>query len=188
VILEYIDKNLIGVLKDYKVDSARIRIRWQYKMFDSMTLEDCWKYAHELMYHIFEFRKLFKEIFIICSFATYTGKRNNKNGVNYGMPIIRVLLIHKSDDIVNMLINFIKKESKFETIYNFPVVVRDPCAIFKYMFYGNNHKYILKMIPDHCSLYWFSTIESLSSFMNIVTSFNKNKKNRIISEELKFEN
>jgi hypothetical protein len=189
-LIDYIDKNLIDIVKDYKIDSVRIRIRWEYKMFNNMSLEDCWKYAYELMYYIFEFRKLFNKIFLLCSFSTYAGKGNNKNGINYGMPIIHVLLIHDNynNDVVNMLMNFIKRESKFETIYNFPVTIKDPCLIFKYMFCGNGHKYIISMIPDNCTMHWYSSIENLSSFMRVITNFNKNKiRRRINSKELKFE-
>ena len=175
---DYIDKNLIDIVRGRMIDSTRIRINWENEMFNDMLLEDCWNYAYELMNYIFYFRTSITNFFMRCSFTTYAGRGNNTLGINYGMPIIHVLMIHNDINIIGKLMNFIKQNPRFYPVYNYPVVIRDPYLMFKYIFNGNGNSYIVKMVPTNYTLYWYSSIEELRLFMNVITG----SKNRRIKE------
>jgi hypothetical protein len=187
---DYIDKNVISLVKDYTYNLIRIRIGWRNKMFDEMSLEDCWKYAFELMNNIFEFRKIREKIFISCSFSTYTGKANNTYGINYGMPILYIFIIHQYD-VFKMsyeLINFITSNPKFEPIYTLPENAVDPCNSFKNIFHGHRNSYLTKMIPDGYVVHWYSSIEKFNSFMHSIKK--ESKSNRMFGlncKEIKFQ-
>ena len=168
VILEYIDKNLVLLLENYHFDLIKIKIRWKDTMFDNMTLKDCWEYAYRLLYRVFEFGKTKNDICIICSFYTYTHVNAN---IDYGMPIIYVLLIHKESyfTLKDELMNFIRSNSEFKYIFTFPTSIRDNCNIFKHMFIGCNNSYLVKMIPDGSVVHWYSSIEEFRLFMRTLT-------------------
>jgi hypothetical protein len=51
--------------------------------------------------------------------------------------------------------------------------------MFKHIFKGNGNSYIVKMVPNNRTLYWYSSIEELRLFMNVITT---NKNSRKIKE------
>jgi hypothetical protein len=168
-IVEYIDKNLILLSEEFSFNLYHVKINWNNEMFEKMSLTDCWSYAYRLMYYIFEFRKIKKNIFLMCSFSTYT-RGKIMNCIDYGMPSIYLLLVNKKDDflLINELIEFIKNNSKFKYINIFSTVIRDPCETLKYMFNGCNNSFLIRMIPDNYIVHWYSSIEKLRSFMRII--------------------
>ena len=183
VIIEYIDNNLMLFLENYHFDLIKIKIRWEETMFDNITLKDCWSYAYRLIYRVFEFGKTKNDICIICSFYTITNDRSN---IDYGMPIVCVLLIHKESyfTLTDELMNFIRSIPEFKPIFTSPTSIRDHCGTFKHMFNGCNNSYLVRMVPDGSVVHWYSSIEKFKLFMRTLRQKSNGRNFRLNCKEI----
>lgn len=167
------ENHLNFIVDNKKSYMFRISVDWSNEKFDLMNIDECWIFMVLLSNQLIE---LFKDInidLIMTSFTTCFGSslvsvEGNRENINYGMPMINILLVSSFNRwaLIKMLRKWIRKKYfdfiKYEEIF----IGYSTYEKLKIIIYEHQHPYLLKMIPNKIVSRWYSKNEFFIDFFN----------------------
>jgi len=184
VLPKHAEEYLNFIIGNKNVIFLRISVDWFNEKFDCMSIDECWMFMILLSNELFDIYKDLDVDLVMLSFTSCFGNRNisiedNRKNINYGMPIINLLLV--SNLTLHSLTKNLKKWNRKKYLNLIKIeetfIGYSSYDKFKIIIYEHQNLYLLKMIPNKVVSRWYSKNELFIDFFNDI--FNIRVNNRI---------